>query len=80
METPCSHSCCEACSAEFLCYCLRITEEMVREATHRFGLQTVQEVRLHTGAGEGCTACHYRIRMVLDEVAQLVSEPMFSAR
>ena len=30
-----------------------VTEEMVRVAASRFGLQTVQEIRQHTGAGEG---------------------------
>jgi bacterioferritin-associated ferredoxin len=47
----------------------------------RFGLQTIEEVRRHTGAGDGCTACHHRIRQVIQEASQASSSsPIFSVR
>ena len=59
---------CEGCPARVLCHCLQITEEAVVEAASLFGLTTVKEVRERTGAGDGCTACHRRIRLVLQRV------------
>jgi NifU-like protein len=70
MENCCHRQDCEACPAEFLCHCLRVTKEVVAEAVTRLGLQTLHEVRNHTGAGEGCTACHRRIRQAIQEVVQ----------
>ena len=70
MERFCDHTQCEGCSGEFLCHCLKVTEEMLVEAVNRFGLQTLNDVRRHTGAGDGCTACHRQIRRVLLEAAQ----------
>ena len=59
---------CDACPGRLLCHCLQITEEAVAEAASLFGLTTVKEVRQRTGAGDGCTACHRRIRLVLQTV------------
>ena len=60
----CDH--CTVCDGRYICHCLRITEEAVVQAVTRFALQTVDEVRVVTGAGSGCTACHYRIRQVIE--------------
>lgn len=32
----------------------------------RYDLQTIREVRRHTGAGDGCTCCHEEIQEFLD--------------
>src|SRR5436190_8953721 len=77
----CSHESCDGCSVQHVCYCLKITEEVLTEAVTRFGLQTLDEVRRLTGAGDGCTACHQRIRQLLEEAAQpSSSSPIFSVR
>lgn len=73
MDSFCSHNTCDNCPAQYVCHCLKVTEEMLIEAMARFGLQTLHEVRQHTGAGDGCTACHRRIRQVLQEAAQASS-------
>jgi bacterioferritin-associated ferredoxin len=44
-----------------VCLCLQVTEEMLLEALAVLDLRTLQEVRQHTGAGDGCTACHRRL-------------------
>jgi len=78
----CHRESCGDCPGRFLCHCLQVTEEAVVEAVKRFGLQTVLEVRRHTGAGEGCTACHRRIRDVVEAltVQSSSSSPICSVR
>lgn len=59
--TPCcSRSSCEGCPGEFVCHCLKITEDMVLDAI-RAGARTVQELSERIGAGDGCMACHARL-------------------
>ncbi len=48
-----------------VCPCLNVTEETVIRAAADLGLRTVQEVRRHTGAGDGCTVCHRRLSQLL---------------
>jgi NifU-like protein len=57
---------CRACPGRVVCHCLQITEEVIVEAVTTFALRTVKEVRQHTGAGDGCTACHRAIRRYLE--------------
>jgi bacterioferritin-associated ferredoxin len=45
---------------------LQVTEEVLVETVTALGLRTVKEVRHHTGAGDGCTACHRAIRQFLE--------------
>lgn len=71
---------CDACPSRVLCHCLQVTEEAVVEAVAVFGLTTVKEVRERTGAGDGCTACHRRVRLVLQRVqAEQVVQPASSS-
>jgi bacterioferritin-associated ferredoxin len=58
---------CTGCPDRILCHCLRITEEAVAGAVSLFGLTTIKEVRERTGAGDGCTACHRRLRLLLKQ-------------
>ncbi len=67
-------------SSPLICSCLNVTEETVVNAIATLGLRTVKEVRKYTGAGDGCTACHPRIREVLKQHAQSPSEPIFSVK
>lgn len=81
MDSLCPFDSCQNCPAEFLCHCLRVTEEMLTEAVERYGLRTLNDVRRHTGAGEGCTACHRKIRMHLEVIHQSSSsDPICSVR
>jgi bacterioferritin-associated ferredoxin len=52
-----------------VCHCLQVSEEMLLEALHTFDLRNLQEVREHTGAGDGCTACHRQLRAYLERRA-----------
>jgi bacterioferritin-associated ferredoxin len=61
---------CSGCSARLICHCLGVTEGMLRQALMTFDLRTVKDMRRHTGAGDGCTACHRRLKRFIDEHAQ----------
>lgn len=62
------HSCsgdCRECPAKLVCRCLGVTEDDLVTAIVTHDLQTVQEIRHHTDAGNGCTCCHGKIREIL---------------
>jgi len=67
MDSRCSNHC-DACPVRFVCHCLKISEEAVLEAVRTLQLRTVKEIRLHTGAGEGCTCCHQRLERFLQDL------------
>jgi NAD(P)H-nitrite reductase large subunit len=48
-----------------VCRCLQVTETALVEAIERHDLQTLAEVKRHTGAGDGCTACHCTLKEYL---------------
>ena len=48
-----------------VCSCYEVTETQIRRSIDAFDTQTIEQVALHTRAGTGCTACHYRIRRML---------------
>jgi bacterioferritin-associated ferredoxin len=60
---------CDTCPGRMVCHCLQITEELLLEALEAFDLRTVHEVRQHTGAGDGCTACHRQLRRFIERRA-----------
>ena len=52
-----------------VCACLQVTEAALVEAITTQDLHTLRDVRRCTGAGDGCTCCHVRIRQLLDKHA-----------
>lgn len=55
----------EACGDQILCHCLQVSQDSVVDAIDQYRLNSIREVQGCTGAGGGCTACHYRIRRLL---------------
>lgn len=53
-----------------ICHCLQVTEEMVQEALAVLEARTLENLRAATGAGDGCTACHRRLRKYLSEATE----------
>jgi NAD(P)H-nitrite reductase large subunit len=49
-----------------VCRCLQVTESALVEALTTLQLRTLKDVRRHTGAGDGCTACHKRLCRYLE--------------
>jgi len=52
-------------TAELVCLCLRVTEEAVLRAVKSGRAKSLKDLARHTGAGEGCTACHPALREYL---------------
>lgn len=61
---PCAGPC-AGCPDRMVCHCLKVTEELITGAIQTLGLRSVKDVRMATGAGEGCTCCHGQIRELL---------------
>jgi bacterioferritin-associated ferredoxin len=66
---------CADCPQRLVCRCLGITEAVLRKALLTFDLRTVQDIRRHTGAGDGCTACHGLLRRFLEGPAEPQPQP-----
>ncbi|MGH2368639.1 MAG: (2Fe-2S)-binding protein [Chloroflexota bacterium] len=79
-DCTCSRENCNGCPGRIVCHCLQVTEEMIVEAAAALGLLSVGEVRRHTGAGDGCTACHRGLGQLLERTVQSSSSPIFSVR
>jgi bacterioferritin-associated ferredoxin len=69
MDKPCFANDCATCPGRLVCRCLQISEEVLVEALTTLGLKTLQEVREATGAGDGCTCCHKKLRYYLEVVS-----------
>ncbi len=69
MDHCINHNDCSTCPERLVCRCLQITEAELVTAVTTLELRTVTEVRQHTGAGDGCNACHKLLRRYLDAIA-----------
>jgi bacterioferritin-associated ferredoxin len=68
-----SDACSAECSLRYVCRCLRITEEVLAAAFAASDIRTLKDIRRHTGAGDGCMACHHRLVTYLENHAVPVS-------
>lgn len=68
-HSECSRKCRRECPQRFVCRCLKVTEEALLEAVRGLDIKTLKEMRVHTGAGDGCTVCHKVLRTYLEEAA-----------
>jgi bacterioferritin-associated ferredoxin len=66
---PHSETCSADCGLRLVCRCLRVTEEILTEAFATQDIRTLKDIRQHTGAGDGCMACHRRLKTYLDRHA-----------
>ena len=83
MDTTTQHTLntCNSCSIRYVCPCLKITEEVLLEAIATSEITCLDDIRQRTGAGDGCTACHSRLKRYLDLIVQpSSSEPICSLR
>jgi bacterioferritin-associated ferredoxin len=62
-------------SRRLVCYCLQVTEAQVMAAIAASNIATLADVRRETGAGDGCTACHARLRGCLERCAAAAHSP-----
>jgi bacterioferritin-associated ferredoxin len=79
MDACLDRSDCQTCPGHVVCHCLQVTEETILHALAVFELRTLKDVRQHTGAGDGCTACHRRLRHLLGRQEGAAQSPSSSA-
>lgn len=69
-----SHDCsgnCRSCAAvgscpdRVVCRCLQVTEQTVITTITTHGVRSVHELRVLTGAGDGCCCCHRELKSYL---------------
>lgn len=61
-KNPCHHS---PDAEAIVCHCLQVTHGAVAEAVATWDLDSLREICRYTGAGDGCTACHARLKAYL---------------
>jgi bacterioferritin-associated ferredoxin len=69
MDRPCIQENCEDCSDKVVCRCLQVTETQVIRMIERLELRTVHDLSQYTGAGDGCTCCHAKLKEYLAKYA-----------
>lgn len=50
----------------YVCACLKLTHADVVRAVQCLDIRTLNDLRNETGAGDGCMACHRRLRRYVD--------------
>ncbi len=60
---------CDDCPDRLVCRCLQVSETALVEVLATREVHTVKDVRRHTGAGDGCTACHKLLKKYIDRYA-----------
>ncbi len=63
--SSCSPDRCDDCPSKVVCRCLNVTEDAIVSVISSLEVRTVKELRHLTGAGDGCTCCHGRLREYL---------------
>ncbi len=61
-----SDTCRADCSLRYVCRCLQVTEDILATAFASGDIRTLRDIRRHTGAGDGCMACHRRLASYLE--------------
>jgi bacterioferritin-associated ferredoxin len=80
MDTCRTHPCGTECPERFVCRCLQVTETELVEALITLELRTLKDIRRHTGAGDGCTACHRELKKYLERYGPSSALPICSVR
>lgn len=50
-----------------VCHCYGVSESQMHEAIEQLDAQTVEQVTSQHCAGNGCTACHFRIQRIINK-------------
>ena len=66
MDTCTTRKDCTNCPGQYICRCLKVTEEELLTALATREIHSLRDLRAHTGAGDGCTACHKTLARYLE--------------
>jgi bacterioferritin-associated ferredoxin len=70
----------QECPERFVCHCLRITEHALAEVLTQLPIRNMKELRQLTGAGDGCTCCHERLKQMIHQHAYSSSPSICSVK
>lgn len=65
----CTPDDCRTCADQVVCRCLQVTEEQIVVAITTLEIRSLRDLRRQTGAGDGCTACHRKLKSLVAEHA-----------
>jgi bacterioferritin-associated ferredoxin len=80
MHAFCGDHPCDDGGDPIVCRCLQIRESELIEVLTVRDTCTLRELRRATGAGDGCTACHARLKEYLQHYASSSASPICSVR
>ena len=66
-NSSCTLDDCRTCLEQVVCRCLQVTEEQIVVAITTLEVRNLRDLRRETGAGDGCTACHRKLKALLNE-------------
>jgi bacterioferritin-associated ferredoxin len=66
MDTCADRKDCTSCTAQYICRCLKVTEEELLTALATREIHSLRDLRAQTGAGDGCTACRKTLARYLE--------------
>jgi len=64
-SSDCSR-CTATCDDNVVCRCLQVTESTILAAVQKHQLKSIGDLKALTGAGDGCMACHRKLRRLLE--------------
>lgn len=59
-------------AVKLICHCYSVSEAEILHAIEHDEARTVEEITGQTCAGNGCTACHFRIQRLLNNSVRCV--------
>jgi bacterioferritin-associated ferredoxin len=66
MNTSSLPETCLDCAHQVVCRCLHVTAIELIDVMTTQDIRSLKDLRRHTGAGDGCTACHHQLRKYLE--------------
>ena len=64
-----------------VCRCMQVYERELLDAMAVFDIQTLADIKRFTGAGDGCTCCHAKLRCYLElQVQSASASPICSVK
>lgn len=52
---------------KIICHCFGVDEPALIEITRLKGITNLSELRQETEAGSGCTACHHKLKKIIQD-------------
>jgi bacterioferritin-associated ferredoxin len=80
MDAFCYDRPCDEGTDAIVCHCLQVRESELIEVLAVREAGNLRDIRRAIGAGDGCTACHARLREYIRRYASPAASPICSVR